>query len=352
MRVTHTGFLTDILCWELVDAVDGARMPTNPEAHTVHCMRDLQECVDSGFGVLDREEGAEEYYLKYIFDKAGNAQVMEVLKATDKRANFRVTVSGQADGIYLKEARVSEPSAGAVPENLAGDLERQPEAVLWAHALLMLFAFAWLLPWGFTLAYSTRGVGAPGAWFTAHLRLQTYGWVLQLLGLVAGVVYTQTYTAHLRRVHPVLGTIVVSFCTLQPLNAVIRPHPDPKTRLRHVWEYWHKWGGRAVLVLAIVTAVLGIQLAHALAYESTLIVVSSILLGLGLVPCVAFLVLGKHPATRTAALILFRMIGAKGTTDMRIEDVAFPKDDDDATAEPKPVGADAVNGQEATAKQA
>ena len=52
--VTHTGFVVDLFCWDMPGhvAIDGADLDTSPEDHTVHCMRDIQQCRDNGFAVL------------------------------------------------------------------------------------------------------------------------------------------------------------------------------------------------------------------------------------------------------------------------------------------------------------
>ena len=54
--VNATGYLCDVYCWELPRSValDGARMAEAPERHTVHCMRDVARCRDSGFVLLQQ----------------------------------------------------------------------------------------------------------------------------------------------------------------------------------------------------------------------------------------------------------------------------------------------------------
>lgn len=341
-EVTHTGFLTDILCWELEDAVDGANMRTAPEAHTVHCMRDLQKCIDSGFGVLERPEGETDYQLKYRLDERGNQNALALLQQTSKRANFIVTVRGDEHGDVLRNAEVVEPASGAVPDGVAGDFRRPPEPVLCAHMSLMLLSWGCMLPWGVVLANRTRKIGAPGAWFTSHLRLQTYGWGLQLAGFVCGVVYTEAYTAHFIRVHPVLGIITVVIGTLQPVNAVLRAHPEPKTRIRRAWEVVHKGGGRLCIATGVASIATGIQLIDALAYDVALIASASAVACLGLLSAAAYFALSKWSerlepraarnerrpldlALRSAALACFRLVGAKGTVDESV--IVQPLDD-------------------------
>ena len=60
--VSHTGFVIDLFCWDMPGhvAIDGADLDTSPEDHTVHCMRDIQQCRDNGFAVLrELDDGGE-----------------------------------------------------------------------------------------------------------------------------------------------------------------------------------------------------------------------------------------------------------------------------------------------------
>ena len=81
--VTHTGFVVDLFCWDMPNhrAIDGSILDTNPEDHTVHCMRDIQDCRENGFAVLQKlDDGT--YDIAYRLDEAGNQAVLDYMDST------------------------------------------------------------------------------------------------------------------------------------------------------------------------------------------------------------------------------------------------------------------------------
>jgi hypothetical protein len=50
--VTFHGYLADVLCVQIVTALDGANMRNAPYHHSIHCLRDIPRCVTSGYEVL------------------------------------------------------------------------------------------------------------------------------------------------------------------------------------------------------------------------------------------------------------------------------------------------------------
>jgi len=83
VAVTYSGYVVDQLCWDRCNAFgkpygdkcapDKARLLTNPEEHTVHCMIDMPPCKDSGFVMLEAGSNGM-YTAKYTFDAATNAK--------------------------------------------------------------------------------------------------------------------------------------------------------------------------------------------------------------------------------------------------------------------------------------
>ena len=110
--VTHTGYLVDLYCWDKPNhmAIDGANLGTEPEQHTVHCLRDVQRCIDGGYALLEKKAGATSYSLKYKLDATGNANILKLIKTTKSIANFQVTATGtaSADGLTLNGATFVE----------------------------------------------------------------------------------------------------------------------------------------------------------------------------------------------------------------------------------------------------
>mmetsp|Transcript_23764 Transcript_23764/g.55337 ORF Transcript_23764/g.55337 Transcript_23764/m.55337 type:complete len:191 (-) Transcript_23764:60-632(-) len=92
----YTGPLVDIYCWNLPDhiGIDGAKLDTAPQDHTVHCLRDIQQCIDSGYAILQKDVTTGKYSVKFRLDAAGNAKVAEIFKTTTSVKAFRVTASG------------------------------------------------------------------------------------------------------------------------------------------------------------------------------------------------------------------------------------------------------------------
>lgn len=98
--VEAEGYIMDILCIErgtLLDAPDIVTLQ-NPEKHSIHCLVDVDECVDSGYSILSppKEPGLN-YTVKYLLGPDGTKQAKQA--AENARNNgqvegFRATVRG------------------------------------------------------------------------------------------------------------------------------------------------------------------------------------------------------------------------------------------------------------------
>jgi len=77
----------------LVDAMCGASIKANPDAHTTEC---CLHCGLQGMGLLT----ADGTFLK--FDEAGSKQALAVLKSTKKKDHLRATVVGERSGDTIK----------------------------------------------------------------------------------------------------------------------------------------------------------------------------------------------------------------------------------------------------------
>ena len=120
----------------------------------------------------------------------------------------------------------------------------------------MVASWGTMLPWGVVLA--KRRVHQ---WFVYHRNLQSIGWLLQLIGMIAIVLHVQESSGgsggaavvHFASLHGKIGLAVSSIGTLQPLNALMRPHSvnhvtGKRTKGRATWEIIHKtFGWLAVL---------------------------------------------------------------------------------------------------------
>ncbi|MGB2590947.1 MAG: hypothetical protein WBG02_10430 [Candidatus Acidiferrum sp.] len=81
----------------VVDVNCSARAAAAPDTHTRAC---ALKCAASGFGIIT----ADKKFIK--FDEAGNKEITEALKASDKKDHLRVDVSGEVEGDTLKVTSV------------------------------------------------------------------------------------------------------------------------------------------------------------------------------------------------------------------------------------------------------
>ena len=150
------------------------------------------------------------------------------------------------------------------------------------HVLSMIMSWGCILPWGVMLARNR----VTTSWFTYHRNLQSIGWLLQLIGLATIIAHVESGGGsfiHFNSIHSIVGISVCSIGTLQPLNALIRPHPvdhatGKRTTLRFTWEVIHKTFGYTSVLGGMANVVLGILLLHQNHYVNSF-VVASIALG-------------------------------------------------------------------------
>jgi len=96
--VTYTGYLADNYCLEMPGgiAIDGANLITSPGDHLVHCLRDVRECIESGYSLLENRGSAASprYEIKYKLDQASNDKALDMIKDSELVDNYLVTVTG------------------------------------------------------------------------------------------------------------------------------------------------------------------------------------------------------------------------------------------------------------------
>lgn len=131
--VRYNGYVVDYYCWQLPGRIglDGARLGTNPGAHTTHCMRDVAPCIANGYIVLEpKVNGQYTYDLKYRFDSAGNSMMFNIVDRTSKFSNLRVTVSGEEmpNNYIAVQSLVLEDFIPGVPSALPTPLPGSPTA--------------------------------------------------------------------------------------------------------------------------------------------------------------------------------------------------------------------------------
>jgi hypothetical protein len=77
----------------VVDVNCSSKVAADPDSHPRAC---ALKCAASGFGIVTKDK----QFLK--LDAAGNAKIVEALKASDKKDHLRVDVSGDVQGDTLK----------------------------------------------------------------------------------------------------------------------------------------------------------------------------------------------------------------------------------------------------------
>lgn len=77
----------------LLDVGCSKKAAASPDAHTRDC---ALMCAKSGFGIVTKDQR----FLK--FDSAGNAKILDELKASSKKDHLRVNVNGDVQGDTLK----------------------------------------------------------------------------------------------------------------------------------------------------------------------------------------------------------------------------------------------------------
>ena len=160
--------------------------------------------------------------------------------------------------------------------------ERPVSFLLLCHVVCMISSWGCIFCWGAVLARKKSS-----KWFSYHRTLQSIGWCVQLVGIGAIIAYVQSNgsgdVVHFTSLHSKIGLVVCSIGTLQPLNALIRPHPvDPETGQRTTgrlcWEVLHKTSGWGAILGGMVNVVLGILLLHQQKYVNSFVVAT---IGLG-----------------------------------------------------------------------
>jgi hypothetical protein len=314
---SFSGYLTDIYCWELPGrvAIDGAEMLKRPDRHTVHCMVDIPECINSGYGVLDKPEGASEYTLKYKLDAAGNAMALNLLRASSKRRSYIVSVKGvfSGDSVEVREIFEYVEDTGAVEKDMEArmpDVGASAPGVIVAHFVLMLVACA-ALSLGVALAANGKTAAADGAWLVAHRRLQIAGLMAMLGGFACALAFAASRGAHFKSAHTFIGIAVIALTLFQPAMAALRPkaaHGKKKSDARALWETAHKVVGYLTLAGAVAAIATGTSTLAALGYGAAAWGAAVGLFLAGLVPLVVYFGMAKMGhATETTRLLVVNL---------------------------------------------
>ena len=295
-EVCVEGFVMDKYCVELGVLLDNKDVKTleNPGRHSVHCLVDVSLCYKSGYYMLlPNPSGSPAYGYVIRFDHAGNQKVIAVARANGicdtcgKGGTIRRGFRGTFFGTVTQGSTDSEPALFAIknmtvsPKTLDSNSSSDGcpggadklnltlftksgsfETPSIAHGSLMIIGWGFLLPTGVASARLLKH--RPNAlWFKIHRIMQIFGLVVAICGwgiaLAEFDVFIGSGTGSYN--HGVLGMTVMILGLLQPLNALIRPHPpeagEKRPLKRLIWEVVHKSSGYIAIILAAVTICYG-----------------------------------------------------------------------------------------------
>jgi len=132
-----------------------------------------------------------------------------------------------------------------------------PTAGRKAHAICMALAWMAIAPSGIFTARFLKVPGTP-MWFKAHRIMMATVLLFTIVGfIIALVTVADSGRPLLESTHGVLGTIVFSLALLQPVNAALRPSPEPRSDVRVGWEAAHSWAGRVAAIIGFVNCLVG-----------------------------------------------------------------------------------------------
>jgi hypothetical protein len=127
------------------------------------------------------------------------------------------------------------------------------------HGALMFAGFGACLPIGVIIArYAKDSFGEK--WFIIHLSVQLFGYCLGFAAFVIAL-YMVNGNHFATKAHAQLGLSVIVAAVFQLALGFIRPaHVEkgvPKPTIRFLWECAHKWLGRTINIVSVVTIFFG-----------------------------------------------------------------------------------------------
>lgn len=305
------GFVMDLFCIKRGTLFDNPSVVTlaNPERHSVHCLVDVTQCLASPFEVLfelPEPEGNIRFSRGWRLDDQSKEEILTLARAVGRiaaspgcttctednggsldngfHAGMVATVVSLSSGndpavISISRAEHSSQEALFCGANGAGNtgLEASnPDSVITdsgsnfekkarAHGALMLIGWGWLLPSGVIIAKFFRH--RPNAlWYQIHRACQTIGLLCSIAGFIIAIRNFDVFGAkgEITFQHGVMGATTMALGLFQPINALLRPHPNEEGQetniFRTIWEILHKGIGYGTLLLAVATIGVGTTL--------------------------------------------------------------------------------------------
>jgi len=152
----------------------------------------------------------------------------------------------------------------------------------------MFSSWGVLLPCGMLWARYARNLKGD-IWFQVHRAVQYFGFTISIAGFI--LILIASPDRYGMYPHHIYGTIIITLGLCQVLSAFFRPHKKEGyaiSRSRVIFEYFHWWNGRIVLLAAIYQVYSGILLefqntAYQVILSTTYIVVVGVVLAVILI---------------------------------------------------------------------
>ena len=256
-------------------------MIRDPAAHTLHCIRDIEVCVASGYVIAVNIGDAvkPDYQVRFRLDAAGNQNALQLINASPLVAGMMVTATGEdaGDGV-LRDATMVPCTAGlAACDGVCVGCDPQvaythrqgpvPYDLVIAHGGMLLLAWLWLAPMAalikrhaatvpFLAPFLTAKVG--GKYPVAFLLHGGLMLLAVLLTCIAVGIALGRFDSRAQYGHGTIGVIVLLLALWQPLPALLC-RPDHGSPRRSLFNRVHRTGAGALLLLAVVNVFLGIR---------------------------------------------------------------------------------------------
>ena len=259
--------------------------PDGPIEHSVHCLIEVAPCVQSPFEILvPLEDGSGNYgrawriednsdivsHVKQIGDCSdcdGGGDLKKGYQATLNATVLNLGTNSTPALIRVTTVQDFDIGCGGLEYEipvmvLKGETSLTRKILI--HGALMMIGWGFLLPSGVIIARLAKHRPA-SLWFRAHTIVQSIGLAVVIIGWIIALQNFSAFKtkggASLSYPHAVCGMITMVLGILQPINALMRPHPpkdgDVKSIIRYTWELVHKGLGYCVLILAVATIVMG-----------------------------------------------------------------------------------------------
>ncbi|XP_031550582.1 putative ferric-chelate reductase 1 [Actinia tenebrosa] len=145
-----------------------------------------------------------------------------------------------------------------------GPVDEASSLLVPLHAGLMFLAWVGFASIGMFTARNTRKVlegelcCGMKDWFQVHRTLMTFATLITISGFVVIFIYKGGLSIETAGCHGIIGIIVVSLATLQPIIAFFRPSKESKRR--YIFKWLHRCIAIVVFILAMTNCYLGLHL--------------------------------------------------------------------------------------------